>query len=75
LSFRRSGGFSHRPIAHIEALFVMPKSQSLGSSASHSDMEYASGPSANLTAQDQGDAGRSEKCTHGLVDGLTAACD
>jgi hypothetical protein len=27
---------------------------------------------AYLTAQDKGDAGLSEKCTHGLVDGLTA---
>jgi hypothetical protein len=35
-------------------------------------MEYASGLSANLTAQDKGDAGLSEKCTHGLVDGLIA---
>jgi hypothetical protein len=26
--------------------------------------EYASGPSANLTARDKGDAGPSEKCTH-----------
>jgi hypothetical protein len=35
-------------------------------------MEYASGLSTNLTVQDKGDAGFSEKCTHGLVDGLTA---
>jgi hypothetical protein len=42
---------------------------------SHSDMEYASGLSDNLTAQDKGDGDLSEKCTHGLVDGLTAVWD